>query len=73
MQERSREKDSYIVRIYRREQEATRKMLGVVAGVNDCGDQPFSSAEELWHILEGNQNSVGEHKHYRGGHHGKRE
>jgi len=65
--------DSYIVRIYRREQEATRKMLGIVAGVDDGGDRPFSSAEELWQILEENQNSVVAHKHYRGGHHAKRE
>ena len=73
MQERGRVMDSYVIRIYRREQEATGKMLGIVVGVDAGGDRPFSSAEELWHILENNQNSVGEHTHHRGGHHGKRE
>ena len=65
--------DSYIVRIYRREPGLPNKMVGIVADVNDKGDKPFSSPEELWRILEENQSSVNEHKVHRGGHHGKRE
>lgn len=65
--------DSYIVRIYRHEQHTRKKMLGVVAGVNGGGDQSFTSAEELWHILEDNRNSVDGNNSHRGVHHGKRE
>lgn len=65
--------DSYIVRSYRREWGLSKNMLAIVADVNDKGDRPFSSAEELWCILEEKRGSVNEHKPHRGGHYGKRE
>lgn len=65
--------DSYIVRIYRHDQDMGKKMLGVVAGVNGGGDQSFTSAEGLWRILEENQNSAGEHNVGQGGDHGQRD
>jgi hypothetical protein len=43
--------DSYIVRIYRREPDASKSMLGVAVGVDGNGDQPFCSTEQLWDIL----------------------
>lgn len=43
--------DSYIVRIYRRDQGSNHKMLGVVAGISGNDDQLFDSAEKLWSIL----------------------
>ena len=72
MPESHRVMDSYIVRIYRRVQDTSKKMLGVVAGINGDVDQPFTSPEELWHILKENQNNVDEHKVHRGEHHEKR-
>ena len=64
--------DSYIVRIYRRVQDTSKKMLGVVAGINGDDDQPFTSPEELWHILKDDQNRADEQKVHRGEHHEKR-
>lgn len=64
---------SYIVRIYRREQDASQTMLGVVAGVDGSGDQTFRSAEQLWYILAEDQNRLEQHSPDRGGHYEKRE
>ena len=50
-----------------------KRVLAIVADVNDKGDRSFSSAEELWRILEEKRGSVNEHKVHRGGHYGKRE
>ena len=63
--------DSYIVRIYHRVQDTSKNMLGVVAGINGDADQPFTSPEELWHILKEDQNSEADHKVHRGEHHEK--
>ena len=52
--------DSYIIRIYRRDLDASGKMLGVVTEIKGYDDQPFSSSEELWNILKEEQKSVDE-------------
>ena len=65
--------DSYIVRIYRREQDASQTMLGVGAGVDGNDDQSFCSAEQRWYILTEDQNRLDQHPPDRGKHHEERE
>jgi hypothetical protein len=43
--------DSYIIRIYRREKEAARSVVGTAERVGDEGKKAFKSLDELWEIL----------------------
>lgn len=44
--------ESYVVRIYRRSTKRTRILVGTVEMAGGEGKLAFSSAEELWEILE---------------------
>ena len=46
--------ESYVVRVYRRRSGAKRQLVGVLEGPRLVGSQAFSSVEELWEILSGN-------------------
>ncbi len=43
--------DSYVVRVYRREETDTRQMVGLVETVGNEEHRPFSTLEDLWNIL----------------------
>ena len=43
--------ESYIVRIYRREERGTSPVRGVVEKVGTVGQDSFGTKEELWNIL----------------------
>ena len=45
--------ETYIVRIYRREEKAPRKIVGVVEKVGDGGERSFRSTEELVELIVG--------------------
>lgn len=50
--------DSYIIRIYRREKEASRSVVGTAERVGDEGKKAFKSLDELWHILNSGQPKI---------------
>ncbi len=43
--------DNYIVRIYRREKDDPRMLVGLVEKVGVDGKRAFSNLDELWQIL----------------------
>jgi hypothetical protein len=43
--------DSYIIRIYRREEQGHSPVSGLVEKVGAVGQEAFGTKEELWHIL----------------------
>jgi hypothetical protein len=43
--------DSYVIRVYRREETDTSQMVGLVETVGNEEHKPFASVEELWKIL----------------------
>lgn len=43
--------DSYVVRVYRRDETDPRRFIGLVEMVGRDEMKPFSSIEELWTIL----------------------
>lgn len=43
--------DSYVIRVYRREETDTRQMVGLVETVGNEEQRPFATIEELWKIL----------------------
>ncbi len=43
--------DSYIVRIYRRDDDKSSPSRGIVEKVGDVGQETFGTMEELWKIL----------------------
>lgn len=59
--------DTYIVRIYRRDESDREKTTGLVEIVGTDKKEPFRSREELWKILgheqvRTNRNSMKDHK-----------
>jgi hypothetical protein len=44
--------DSYIIRIYRREDDAFHKVVGLVEVVETSEKKPFMDRDELWEILK---------------------
>ncbi len=54
--------ESYVVRIYRRFIDGSKRLLGVVEKVDGKGEQAFRSREELWEILEGREKESGEER-----------
>jgi len=49
----------YIVRIYRREKDNPRELVGIVEEVGGEGKKTFSSLDELWEILNRETDSRG--------------
>ncbi len=45
--------DNYIVRIYRREKDNPRLLVGLVEEVGVSGKRAFNSLDDLWEILNG--------------------
>ncbi len=45
--------DNYIVRIYRREKDNPRLLVGLVEEVGVSGKKAFNSLDDLWEILNG--------------------
>jgi len=45
--------DSYIVRVYRRSDQAGREPSGLVERVGNGGRQAFGSGEDLWRFIAG--------------------
>jgi len=43
--------DSYVIRVYRREESDTSQMVGLVETVGNEEQKPFATIEELWKIL----------------------
>jgi predicted transcriptional regulator YdeE len=48
-------RDSYVIRVYRREETDTRQMVGLVETVGNEEQKPFATIEELWKILSAEQ------------------
>ncbi len=49
---------SYIVRIYRKEEKKSRELVGLVQEVGEQDSKAFTSYEELWEILKASQPSM---------------
>jgi len=49
--------DSYVIRVYRREESDTSQMVGLVETVGNEEKKPFTSYEELWKILSAEHTS----------------
>jgi hypothetical protein len=45
--------ESYIIRVYRRSDEAGHEVSGLVERVGNGGRQAFSSGEDLWRFIAG--------------------
>lgn len=43
--------DSYVIRVYRREETDTSRLVGLVEIVGNDEHTPFTTIDELWHIL----------------------
>jgi len=43
--------DSYVVRVYRREETDTSRLVGLVETVGNDEQKPFATIDELWKIL----------------------
>jgi len=43
--------DSYVIRVYRREETGTGQLVGLVETVGNEEQKPFATIEELWNIL----------------------
>lgn len=43
--------DSYVIRVYRREETDTSQLVGLVETVANEEHKPFASMKELWKIL----------------------
>jgi hypothetical protein len=49
--------DSYILRIYRREKDDPRTLVGLVEDIDSKGKRAFTSYDDLWEILNGRAGS----------------
>jgi hypothetical protein len=50
--------DNYIIRIYRREKDNPRKLVGVVEEVGVQGKKAFTDLDDLWEILNSPEGDV---------------
>ncbi len=50
--------DNYIVRIYRREKDNPRLLVGLVEEVGVSGKKAFNSLDDLWEILNGQKSGA---------------
>jgi hypothetical protein len=50
--------DSYIVRVYRQEENNPRKLVGVVEEVGVKGKRAFTNVDDLWEILSSSKSVV---------------
>jgi hypothetical protein len=51
--------DNYIVRIYRREKDNPRMLVGLVEEVGRAGKKAFSTLDDLWDILNSGKHETG--------------
>ncbi len=58
--------DNYIVRIYRREKDDPRLLVGLVEEVGVSGRKAFNSLDDLWEILNRQENEKAKHQKYQG-------
>ncbi len=54
--------DNYIVRIYRREKDNPRLLVGLVEEVGVSGKRAFNSLDDLWEILNGQKSGAAQKK-----------
>jgi hypothetical protein len=57
--------DNYVIRIYRREKDNPRKLVGVVEEVGVQGKKAFTDLEDLWEILNSPEGDVKRQKNKR--------
>ncbi len=49
--------ESYVLRIYRREKDDPRMLVGLVEEIDSKGKRAFTSLDDLWEILNGSAGS----------------
>ncbi len=54
--------DNYIVRIYRREKDNPRLLVGLVEEVGVSGKKAFNSLDDLWEILNRKETETTRHQ-----------
>lgn len=56
--------DNYIVRIYRREKDNPRMLVGLVEEVGVSGKKAFNNLDDLWEILNRQESGVAMNQKY---------
>jgi len=49
--------ETYVVRIYQREKNKPRSIIGIIEEVAVKNKRPFTTYDELWSILKSNKNN----------------
>lgn len=60
--------DNYIVRIYRREKDNPRLLVGLVEEVGVSGKKAFNNLDDLWEILNAQESGAAQNKRNKKGH-----